>query len=657
MEVGSMHSVDIDIVQSVKDARASSEVMRGIEQARLVGSAGVRLTDDQVSELESHGNTCADWGRIRVAPDFNTHFVKNSHFQGDVYLGSLGQPVAVAQGVKLASGVYRTQVIDSAIDDNALVQDTRLVVRSVIGKGAVVLGVGELIGYPNSRFGLGISVKLGIETGGREVALYPEISVPVAAWVAIRRGDARLLSVYCDAVRSYTDSLVSDITLVSPGVRILHTPYIRSSYVGDRALIDSAMGIDGSVVLSSDKEPTEISSGAYVRRSVIQWGCRISSGAVVDESAILERSSVGRHGKVTSSIVGPCSAVEKGEVVSSLVGPLLAMYHQSLLIAAVWPGGRGTMGAGSLVGSNHPGRSADQEIFIGEGLFFGLGCKVKYPCDLSRAPYTILGSGVDFPPQRMEFPFSLVRPASDAVLSSGEWAATVPGVNELMPAWVITDSAYTLARTERKLRHRCRAQRHNIDPDPLRHGVMLLCRDALQRLRAAAPAALHTDATLPGLGRSIMTEDSRLRAIDGYLFVLVMKALLALWERVRTADSVADALGVPESSDGHGTDEDAPDAWILHGTLLRHERPGASLRQLLTELIEMHDSFFEKVVSSKRKDDVRGGAIIPGYADAHEAAEEDRIVVSLKEDVGVLRADVSEYLDGLTGDGPSLDAS
>ena len=61
------------------------------------------------------------------------------------------------------------------------------------------------------------------------------------------------------------------------------------------------------------------------------------------------------------------------------------------------------------MGSNHTSRAPDQELWCGEGMFLGFGVNVKYPADFSRAPYTVIATGVTTPPQRLKFRFSLIN--------------------------------------------------------------------------------------------------------------------------------------------------------------------------------------------------------------------------------------------------------
>ena len=92
------------------------------------------------------------------------------------------------------------------------------------------------------------------------------------------------------------------------------------------------------------------------------------------------------------------------------------------LRVAIWYKGKGNIGYGANIGSNHTGRLPDQELIPGEGLFFGLGCNIKYPCNFSNAPYSLIASGIttlpqvcSLPPshvQKVEMPFSLINKPS-----------------------------------------------------------------------------------------------------------------------------------------------------------------------------------------------------------------------------------------------------
>ena len=78
------------------------------------------------------------------------------------------------------------------------------------------------------------------------------------------------------------------------------------------------------------------------------------------------------------------------------------LFFHSHSFLALWFYGKGNIGYGANVGSNHTGRLPDQECIPGEGVFFGLGCNIKYPCNFAKAPYSLIASGITLLPQVIE---------------------------------------------------------------------------------------------------------------------------------------------------------------------------------------------------------------------------------------------------------------
>ena len=59
--------------------------------------------------------------------------------------------------------------------------------------------------------------------------------------------------------------------------------------------------------------------------------------------------------------------------------------------------------------SNHTGRRPDTCAWVGEGVFFGLGSKSKFPQTTLEAPYTLAAAGVTLPPQRFQVRAHTIR--------------------------------------------------------------------------------------------------------------------------------------------------------------------------------------------------------------------------------------------------------
>jgi hypothetical protein len=355
--------------------------------------------------------------------------------------------------------------------------------------------------------------------------------------------------------------------------------------------------------------------------------------AVVERSVLTEHSHAEQHAKVSASILGPNTAVARGEVTSSLVGPFVSMHHESLLIASLWPEGRGNVSYGAMAGANHTTKAPDQEFLPGEGMFLGLGVKIRFPADFSQAPYSVFASGVETLPQKLLFPFSLINRPSSAQ----------PGVstayNEISPAWVLTDNAYALVRTESKHRSRNRARRSRFDFAILRPQIIDWIRSACRRLeRVKEIKPVYTDGDIIGLGKNFLLEASRQRAIDGYRFHVRRYALMKLREKMASANA-RDAQVLAEVSD-------EPE-WEHARLIVRQDLAISRIEDGLSSLSSMQEEFAKAVERSKAKDDERGPRIIDDYADVHVRAAEDPVIRQTWEETRCLQEEIKTLLTRL----------
>jgi hypothetical protein len=404
---------------------------------------------------------------------------------------------------------------------------------------------------------------------------------------------------------------------------VKNTNQLRDCFIGRYAHINGAALIENATVLSSEDEPVEVSHGAVVRNSCLQWGVHVTTHSIVESTLLLEHSHVERHGKATHSIIGPNSGVAEGEITSSLVGPFVGFHHQALLIAAMWPEGKGNVGYGANVGSNHTGKAPDQEIMCGEGLFFGLGVNIKFPADYSDSPYSIIATGVDALPQRVEFPFSLINKPS----------ITYPGLssahNEILPGWVLTHSIYSIMRNQIKFRRRNLARRTELSFDVFRPEIidrMVIARNRLKHISETKPVYVAGD--IPGIGKNYLLERNRKSGIDAYEYYIEYYLLQALCKKIESLLKHGD---IKPLENIYLCETDDPD-WEYVRTLLCDEGfTGRSPVQNLQRLAEMHERVAKNIQMSKEKDDGRGSRIISDYQYTHPPAREDPFVIEMWE--------------------------
>ncbi len=565
-------------------------------------------TREEIAVMEDRGCRSDDWGLLKVSQDFDAFRVRRVNFKGACVLGRFSAEVEVVPGFRQASGIYDSTLSDCQIGNDCLLENVRLAAHVVVDREAVLFGVGSIVGSGAATFGCGRELPIACETGGRDVPLWAELTIPQAALIARDRADGSGQQAVRAAVAAYVKAIASPVCWVRRSARILHTERIRDAFIGVGAVIDNVHELSNVAVLSSLTEPTRITNGAAVTDSIVQWGVELGGNCIVRRSALIEHSAVDAHATVEDSIIGPNTHLAKGEVTASLVGPFVGFHHQSLLIAAFWPEGKGNIAYGAMVGSNHTGRAPDQEIWPGEGVFYGLGCAIRLPTDFSEAPYSTISMGVSTLPQKVSFPFSLIAVPVNPL---DEQASGVPrAYNEILPGWTLSENAYGLVRNELKYGKRDKSRRHHIEYKVLRPHIMRLVKDARDRLAAVTNRKeAYLDHDIAGLGRNFLRESARIEAIAIYDRALLRYALRIL---LNEAEGRIDIPGSAEIAHE-----------LADGIL-----PGRSRDDRLRHLLVVERENAELVQKSKAKDDERGARIIPGYAQAHTPAPADPVVIS-----------------------------
>ncbi len=567
------------------------------------------LSREEIAIMEGRGCRADDWSCVRVAEDFDPFRVRRTHFVGPCVLGRFDGEVEVEPGISLPTGVYGCTLIACQVGNNALMENVRFAAHCVIDREAVIFDVGSITASGEALFGCGQTLGLCLETGGRELPLWAEVRVDAAAQVCRFRTDSEGQDAVRAAVERYVAAIRSPVAWVCRSAVVRHTDKVRDCYIGPGARVDHALGLENAALLSSREEPTVVEGGASVRDAVLQWGVRVSGNAIVRNAALLEHSGADENGIIEQSLIGPNSSIARGEVTACLVGPFVGFHHQSLLIAAFWPAGKGNIAYGAMVGSNHTGRSPDQEIWPGEGTFFGLGCSIRFPSDFSRSPYSLFAAGVSTLPQRLCMPFSLISTPVEPLDEESD--ASVPrAFNELSPGWALYANAYGLERIEMKLAARDRSRRHRIRYQVLRPEVMAQVREALERLESVTtrhPVYLEQD--IDGLGKNFLREESRQQGIAAYRRVLQRYALRILLGEAEGSLTISGSAEIAHELLG----------WLM---------PDSDFAARMEALVEIERDNARIVERSRAKDTARGQRVIEGYCGTHPPVAEDPVVQS-----------------------------
>lgn len=624
-----------DVLKTSELLTAVNEVVNKKGKSVCFGDDVRELTADEIKTLEKNRNYCDDWKKILVAKDFNANRVAQSSFFGNCVLGTFAKgDVSIDKSGKLPAGIYNSTIINSEIGKDCLIMNSNIS-NYVIKCCAQVFNVASLSCKEGCSFGNGRELPIAIETGGREVEIYADITIPVAEKIAKTRADKDLIKAYSEFVAEYVKKATSPKGIVKCGAVLRNTGKIEDTFVGSYAVIDNANLVSNATLLSNENEKTEVIDGGYVKNSIMQWGCEVASMAILSNSAMTEHSHVERHGKVTDSILGPNTGVAEGEVTACLLGPFVGFHHQSLLIAAMWPEGKGNVGYGANVGSNHTSKAPDQEIWCGEGTFFGLGVNIKFPSDYTGSPYSIVATAVNALPQKVAFPFSLVN-TPPAIING-----ISPAYNEIMPGWVLSDNIFTVKRNEGKYMKRNKAKRTDFVFEVFRPDIIDMVIGARERLKNIKEQKdFYTDKDIKGIGKNFMSEDSRKKGIEAYDFYLKYYALTGLKKVV--AKLVAEGK-IEEAKNAAEYKCDCP-RWQHEQKVLKAEISEKCVKTNLLELAALQEKIAKDVQVSKEKDDKRGARIIPDYPEAHAPAAQDGFVKETWKITEALKSEVNELI-------------
>lgn len=569
------------------------------------------LSTGEIVVLKAQGNYSNDWGRISVHRDFSPEHIWHNRFIGHVSLGVFdGQTIAQeSEPCSLVrSGIWRSSIENSHLASGCAISDSPQIYNSAILASAAVVSshISAKPGKHGLLYGNGTRIPVGIETGGRELAFFADISLELAEYLLSHPKNEPIQQAYEALLKSYLRKVTGALTIVDRGAMVFSVKRLIDSYIGPGALLCGADEVNNSCIISSPQDPVRITNGSVVRDSCIQEGVEISDTAIIQQAMLFEHSHASHHGKIVDSIIGPNSGVSKGEITSCFLGPFVGFHHQSMLIAAFWPGGRGNVGYGANVGSNHTSRVPDQECWPGEGMFFGLGCAVKYPANFRQAPYSIIAAGVTTLPQKMDFPFSLIN---EPVAYIPE---IPPGYNNLIPAWGLSNNMYALMRNEQKYLQRNKARRNTFDLRLFRPDICTYMRDAVERLEAISQVKeIYLPSDIEGLGKNVLTEQNRLVAIEAYRFFLIFVERRNLWLELSAKLDLGASITQASS-----------DLAI----------PIREIRAYLEEYLNMLPRIIHGTENARQRDIDRGSAIIPDYVQTHPSLDEDIFVLQVRKE-------------------------
>jgi len=590
----------------LKKVLKNSVLASAVENFKAIKAATSKyrsLTPEEIQILEGNGNRSESWSKVMVEPDFDPTRIHRTSFMGEVFLPRFFGTLLLPGDVSLPTGIYDSMVHSCTIE-NALVYKVAMLSNVLVRSSAVIQNVGSIVSSGKINYKIGASMSVGNEMGGRSVLVFPEITMDLIDSQLFHKADVEVTSAFAEQLAAYREETALSFGVVGKGAVISNTNIIRNSWIGAHARVEGASKIRNSVILSSLEEPSHVYDSVILENSDVQMGVTIHTGAEVQGSVLMNRVKVACKAIVKSSIIAPCCHIEEGEVNSSYMGPMTQMHHHSLLIAALWPEGCGNLGYGANVGSNHTGRMPDQEVMPGQGMFFGLGVNIKFPANYRESPFTLIASGVTTMPQRLKFPFSLVRPGDPQLIG-------VPArLNEIVPGWNYARNAYALDRNAYKYSVRGKGVIPASFYSIFGAETVRCVYDAYCRLQVSVVRDVYTKAHIDGLGENFLRERVRQQALHTYAEYLERYVLDAIINFVAGNISLQ-AQPVKELRRLIATETE------INKDVLRVVPLPETFEDLVKRYRQLEKDWFERVSHGLDKDNERGREIFDDYDSAH----------------------------------------
>lgn len=266
---------------------------------------------------------------------------------------------------KLPPGVHGNILISNCIiEAHSRVHHNSFLTDTFVDVGAILLKCGTVSCAKNVTYGQMV-ITVGPESeGGRKLTVTAE-STMIDVCQNLEMSRKKPASLEQEPPRSHHSC--GDVNIIGAYSIVRDTPTLESVYLSAHSTIAAASSVRNTTLLQNAK----ICNSCTVSNTLLQWNSCVTDNSSISDTLLMEEAHAGPHSFVASSILGPDVHVSAGEVHASVLGSNTNAHHQSLVIGVLWPLGRGNVGYGANVGSNHTGRLPDQETVAGEGTFGG----------------------------------------------------------------------------------------------------------------------------------------------------------------------------------------------------------------------------------------------------------------------------------------------
>jgi len=624
----------------------------------------VQVSPLVIERLQQQGNRSTCWKNILISKEVH----QNDELLESTVAAICNNTFNIADNCHLIinrfdnnkeinSGIFNTTFMGNVyIGNNCKITNTGLICNVFVDDYASIINSGNIsCKNEGSIYGNFSNISVGPETGGRNINVYYGLEYSNICYQAFDATKRIQNNNDLQQVITYNQTIIGKYA-------VLNFVNISNSIIGSYCQINSST-INNSTLMTSQSSPIIISEYSTLNACILHDNVQIGRYCSSENVFFIENSMLGDYARVSNSIIGPDASLSGGECHHCILGPFIGFHHHSLLIASLWPLGRGNIGYGAMIGANHTGRVNDQECWIGEGVFFGLGSAIKFPFNIMASPYSIIASSTICLPQKISFPFSLIMTNTDNSMN-----------NIIKPGWILTSNPYMIRRSLTKFRKRRKSIQNQTDYPINRPSIIQLCKDARKRLinvlannnnqgKNPFHDKIYTESDISGLGKNILYDIDLHAGIRSYTNYIKRYALLGLLPAI--SKFVVSNFTIPDFNnnnlwkDGNfasyfndnasSLDLLKSDFMLYNSTftndydnvlwdhqkyILIQEYYGIDFQKcfqnkdnlielvpLLDELIELEKNHFKSLTDCKNRDSIRGNEIFEDYSIVHASSD------------------------------------
>jgi Domain of unknown function (DUF4954) len=293
------------------------------------------LKDIEIATLTVYGCSADNWSNVQVATDFSPKYISNVHFSGNNFLGTYDKVFELPGGVKKHAGIYNCNLHNCNIADDVFIDKIHNYIANYnIGEGTYIENVNLLVVDGISSFGNGVKVPVMNEAGGREIAIFDQLSAPLAYIIALYRHDRKLMQQIQFLIDQYVLSVQSAQGSIGTNVRIVNCGSIKNVCIDQFSVLEGVTLLENGSIHSESKAPAYIGAGVQCQDFIISSGTSITASTSVIRCFVGQACILGNSFSALDSVFFANCQGLLGEATSVFAGPYTVTHHKSSMLLA-----------------------------------------------------------------------------------------------------------------------------------------------------------------------------------------------------------------------------------------------------------------------------------------------------------------------------------